>query len=170
MLENVTGKSMNTPLDHLPGQGRQMLVQLRPRGCGRGQSGVEFAFVATIAMIVLFVAVQFAMIGRAALALAQMTYQGARYASVHPDCGLDNCTNGETGIQGFMLQVGSPTFSGNSGNLTVTVSKGPPRNFGDSITISSSFILPSSVLVLPNPFFGIPFPGTLTSTQTAMSE
>jgi hypothetical protein len=164
------GKSMNTRRDHLPARGRQMLVQLRPRGCGRGQSGVEFAFVATIAMIVLFVAVQFAMIGRAALALAQMTYQGARYASVHPDCDKLSCTNGETGIQDFMLQVGSPTFSNNSANLTVNVSLAPPRNFGDSVTISSTFTLPSSVLVLPNPFFGIPFPGTLTSTQTAMSE
>jgi hypothetical protein len=123
-------------------------------------------------MIVLFVGVQFAMIGRTALALGQMTYQGARYAAVHPDCGNTACTITSPTIRNFMLQVGWPTFTNNSANLVVTVSPDipPSHTFGQAVTVTSSFTLPPSVLVLPNPFLGIPFPATLTSSQTAMSE
>jgi hypothetical protein len=142
------------------------------RACG--QSGVEFALVATVAMIVLFVGVQFAMIGRAALALGQMTYQGARYASVHRDCYISSCdTTGQLTIRNFMLGVGSPTFNNDADKLViemVTPAEGTARTFGEPVTIKSTFTLPPSVQVLPNPFLGIPFPSTLTSSETAMSE
>ena len=51
----------------------------------RGQAMVEFAMVSTVAMFVLLVAIQYAMIGQAALAMSQAAFQGARYASVNPN-------------------------------------------------------------------------------------
>src|SRR5215469_342453 len=48
-----------------------------------GQAMVEFALVMFVALIVLFVAIQMAFIGQAALALGQMNYQGARFAAVN---------------------------------------------------------------------------------------
>src|ERR1700722_2958522 len=81
----------------------------------RGQAAVEFALVLTVAMIVLFVAVQMALIGQAALALGQMNYQGARYAAVHPDAGATSVPSGSTelSIQAYMLSVGSSTITNN---------------------------------------------------------
>jgi hypothetical protein len=60
-------------------------------------------------MIVLFVAVQLALIGEDALALGQMNYQGARWAAVN------TCATHAQVVQ-YMLSVGSPsvTMSGGS--------------------------------------------------------
>lgn len=154
----------------------------------RGQAMVEFALVAGIAMIILFVAVQFAMIGQVALALGQMNYQGARYASTHPGCG-DSTFNGgacigsdigKQNITAYMLAVGSPVFNANSSDLTVSCTNptdtSTPRPFGTTITCTAQFTLPSSVLFLPNPFmslypgFGIRFPTQLNSSETAMQQ
>src|SRR6266851_47845 len=55
----------------------------RPR---RGQALVEFALVLTIAVIVLFVSIQLALIGQLYLALGQMNYRGVRYAAISPTC------------------------------------------------------------------------------------
>ena len=155
------------------------------RANARGQAMVEFALVAGIAMIILFVAVQFAMIGQVALALGQMNYQGARYASTHPGCGdatFGACIGSDIGkqnITAYMLSVGSPIFNANSGNLTVSCTNptnNTPRPFGTQITCTASFTLPSSVLFLPNPFmslypgFGIKFPTQLNSSETAMQQ
>jgi hypothetical protein len=155
-------------------------------GCAnaRGQAMVEFALVAGIAMIILFMAVQFAMIGQVALALGQMNYQGARYASTHPGC-FDSgaCVGADAGkqnIRDYMLSVGSPVFNANSGNLTVSclpvIVGTTPRAFGTSIKCTASFTLPSSVLFLRNPFmslypgFGIKFPTQLNSSETTMQQ
>ncbi len=81
----------------------------------RGQAAVEFALVLTVAMIVLFVAIQLALIGEAALALGQMNYQGARYAAVNA------CATGSD-VATYMLYVGSPTVT-------------TPSNCGSALTI-----------------------------------
>jgi hypothetical protein len=158
------------------------------RANARGQAMVEFALVAGIAMIILFVAVQMAMIGQVALALGQMNYQGARYASTHPGCGDKtfnggSCIGADAGkqnITAYMLAVGSPVFNSNSSNLSVRCTPDPgtttPRAFGTSITCTAAFTLPSSVLFLPNPFmslypgFGINFPTQLNSSETTMQQ
>jgi Flp pilus assembly protein TadG len=145
--------------------------------CGRGgQAFVEFALILVVALIILFVAVQMALLGQASLALGQMNYQGARYAAQHPDCDLTSCANGEQSIQSFMLSVGSPTITQSNGQyLTITVNPSAPRQNFKSVQVNVSFDA-SPLLVLCKPsngscsFLGIPFPTTLQSSETAMTE
>lgn len=131
----------------------------------RGQAMVEFAMVLTVALMVLLLGIQYALIGQAALALNQVAYQGARYASVNPGASQSTITS-------YMLQVGSPTITkGNGQYLTITVNPTTtPRTFGQTVTVNLSFD-DSGQLFLPNPFLGvITFPTTLTSQESAMSE
>lgn len=144
----------------------------------RGQAAVEFALVLIVAMIVLFVAIQMAVIGQAALALGQMNYQGARYAAI-------NTTAPCSKVADYMQSVGSPTVTkagvhcGTGGGVQVTMtcptsaggtcSTSPGRAFGDPVQVSLTFDA-TSVLFLSPHFLGISLPTTLTSTETAMSE
>jgi len=165
------------------------------RACSsRAQAMVEFALVLIVAMTVLFVSIQMALIGQAALALGQMNYQAARYAAA-------NLTLGCTGVASYMASNGSPTVarkgvscpSGDSGCPSggPTVSSGQgvhacmvcstakssdctQRVFGDSVQLQVAFdatsvIFLSSNKTSPN-FFGIPFSAVLKSTETALSE
>src|SRR5713101_6770139 len=75
----------------------------------RGQAAVEFALVATVAMIVLFVAVQLALIGEDALALGQMNYQGARWFAVN------TCATTDQVVQ-YILYAGSPSVTNSGGS------------------------------------------------------
>src|SRR5882672_9869735 len=77
--------------------------------CAKGQAAVEFALISVVAMIVLFVAVQLALIGEDALALGQMNYQGARWAAVNT-CASDGQ------ILQYMLFSGSPTITKSGGS------------------------------------------------------
>lgn len=166
---------------------------------GRGQAAVEFALVATVAMIVLFVAVQLALIGEDALSLGQMNYQGARWAAVNT-CALD------TEIANYIVSVGSPSVAESGGtcgtqltmsitdyvtgaqttrsNIKGTACTNPPpsptqcaagvnqRTFGTPVTITLTFDA-SKAIFLGNGknWMGlISFPTTLTSTETAMAE
>jgi hypothetical protein len=70
---------------------------------------VEFALISIVAMIVLFVAVQLALIGEDALALGQMNYQGARWAAVNT-CATD------TDIKSYILASGSPSVTQSGGS------------------------------------------------------
>ena len=163
---------------------RLIATGLRARRCRPGQAAVEFALVLTVAMIVLFVAIQFALIGQAALALGQMNYQGARYAAVNT-CAQDQ------DIANYMCAVGSPTLTKNSGaNLKVFVNNGSattvsscsapsvssscstPRSMGASVTVKVTFDMSGAggILFVQSPFMGISFPTTLSSSETAMSE
>ncbi len=154
----------------------------------RGQAAVEFALVLTVAMIVLFVAIQFALIGQIALALGQMNYQAARYAAIHPGCGAgpSTCPNttscnqtasdpdkSSTAVLCYALSIASPTIKGGSITaFTVTPDPGtvgPDRSFGASVKVSVTYDV-TSQLFLPKNFLGLSFPTTLSSTETAMSE
>jgi Flp pilus assembly protein TadG len=124
---------------------------------------VEFAFALPILLVTLLVGIQFAIIGEAALALGQVNYQGARYAAVNTSATQD-------AVKTYMLSVASPTISANGGTyLTSTVSPAPPCTYGSSVTVSVSFNA-QSLLTLPNPFLGITFPTTLTSSESAFCE
>jgi hypothetical protein len=165
----------------------------------KGQAAVEFALISVVAMIVLFVAVQLALIGEDALALGQMNYQGARWAAVNT-C----ATNDE--IMKYILFSGSPsvTQSGgtcgtyltmlitdstptNSGGTSVpgsTCSSAPtattgcatPRSFGTQVTLKLTFGLDKAIFLLgtggsiTKPWLGISFPSQVQSTETARAE
>ncbi len=53
------------------------------KSLGRGQAAVEFALISVIALMVLLLGIQFAMIGQAALAVSQASDAIARYASIN---------------------------------------------------------------------------------------
>ena len=162
------------------------------QGNHRGQAAVEFALVAIVAMIVLFVAIQMAVIGQAALALGQMNYQGARFAAVN------TCATAQD-VADYMGTVGSPTvttprncgsslsvsliYGGTtttatpskcSGTVTPTTGCGSPRGFGNAVQVNVTFNAASLIFLstsTSNPnFFGIPFPTQLASMETAMTE
>jgi hypothetical protein len=62
------------------------------RGYARGQAMTEFVFIAFVAFIILFVAIQLAAIGREYMALGQLNYQVTRWAT-NP---ANNSTSGIT--------------------------------------------------------------------------
>jgi Flp pilus assembly protein TadG len=138
----------------------------------KGQAAVEFALISVVAMIVLFVAVQLALIGEDALALGQMNYQGARWAAVNT-CATD------AEILQYMLFSGSPTVTRSGGscgtyvkmditdtkaaaatrtNVAGTTCTAPtatncgagitPRTFGTSVTIKLTFGLDKAIFLL----------------------
>src|ERR1700694_1046215 len=119
---------------------------------GRGQAAVEFALVATVAMIVLFVAVQLALIGEDALALGQMNYQGARWAAVNT-CATDRQ------IVDYMLYSGSPSVTSSGGTcgtpLTFTIKDSlnltPPATRTGTIAAGSSSACPPAATSPPTP-------------------
>jgi Flp pilus assembly protein TadG len=156
---------MNTNIDR-KSKGRpprfDALVR-RLRGGSSAQSVVEFAFALPVVLMLLLVGIQFAIIGEASLALGQVNYQGARYAAVYT-----NSTQAQ--VQSYMLSVASPTIAANGGAyLTSTLSPAPPCTYGSSVTVSVSFNA-NSLMALPNPFLGINFPTTLTSSESAFCE
>jgi len=144
----------------------------RARRTNLGQAATEFALVAVVGLFVLLVGIQYALIGEAALALNQAAYQAARYAAV-------NESVDQTALQSYLSSVASPTIAKNSGAyLSVSLSPtGTPRAFQESLSVTLSFDLcHSGLLVLGasggscGSFLGVPFPSTLTATETAMSE
>ncbi len=135
----------------------------RLAGAGRAQAAVEFALILTVALIVLVIGVQFAIIGNAALALGQVNYQGARYAAVNPSAS-------QSAVQSYILSVASPTIRANNGSyLTTTLSPAPPCAFGATVKVSVTFDV-QHLLAVPNPFLGISFPTTLTNSESAFCE
>lgn len=144
---------------------RAMLAALmrRLKGASGAQSVVEFAIALPILLVTLVVGVQFAIIGAASLALGQVNYQGARYAAV-------NTSATQAQVKTYMLSVAAPSIKANSGSyLTATLSPAPPCAFGSSVTVTLSYSA-AHLLALPNPFMGIRFPTTLTSSESAFCE
>jgi Flp pilus assembly pilin Flp len=137
-----------------------------------GQAAVEFALVLPLVMVVLIASVQMALLGQIELALGQANYQGARFASLHPDCDVNGCTGGETApndsIKNYVLSVMSPTI--NSAKLNITATPTAPRGLGSSVVVKLTYDA-SGNLFLPQNFMGlINFPINLGSTQSAMSQ
>lgn len=147
----------------------------------RGQAAVEFALVLGIALIVLFVSVQLALIGQVDLALGQMNYQGARYAAIYPACtdaDATPCGPNNLTIEQYMLSVASPTITNlvNKDPSALTVSYSwtstngnSVRGFGDTVTIGCQLNI-SGILFLPSKFLGVGFPTTLNSQESAWTE
>src|SRR5690348_3748524 len=131
----------------------------------RGQASVELALLLPVALVLLILGIQFAIIGAAALGLGQANYQGARYAAVQCT-GSGSCSSGAD-VQTFMVNNASPIISASSGRyLSSTVTPAPPCTFGSTVTVSVTFDT-SHLIALPNPFFGISFPTSLSSSETA---
>ena len=129
---------------------------------------VEFALLATISLIVLMVGIQFAIIGQAALAVTQASYVASRTASVNTSVTNEN-------IGSVITNQLSPSITAPANALTVNmVTAGdatcvPNRIFGCQIAVTVTYDATSKI-ALPNPFLGISFPTSLSSTQKMMTE
>ena len=157
----------------------------------KGQAAVEFALISVVAMIVLFVAVQLALIGEDALALGQMNYQGARWAAVNT-CATD------AEIKSYILASGSPSVTQSGGSCgtylqmditdtktaqatrpnvtggscttpTPTACGGAgvtPRSFGTPVTITLRFGLDKAIFLLGS---GSNFSGSRTQSWLGLN-
>ncbi|HUY18059.1 MAG TPA: TadE/TadG family type IV pilus assembly protein [Candidatus Binataceae bacterium] len=132
----------------------------------RGQAMVEFAMIAVVAILVLFLGIQFALLGQAALAVSQLAYQGARYASINP-------TLSDAAVVTWMRGMASPTIANNNSsvlNITIT-SNASPRTFQQPVKVAVTLDpVAQKLILLPNPFFGISFGSKISSTQSAMVD
>lgn len=159
---------------------------LRKRA-SRGQSAVEFAMISVLALVVMLIGIQFALIGQAAVAVSQGSSALARYAasSVNNSLGTYNGSVAGSALPPAAQQVLSQSLNTNSWNdLTVTVSSktgsggtsSNPPNQGDQLTITLSYVT-TSKLALPNPFLAVPplfpgitFPASVGATDSQMYE
>jgi Flp pilus assembly protein TadG len=139
--------------------------RLRSGRISRGQSAVEFAMISVVALVVMLVGIQFALIGQAALAVSQASYLGARAASVDATLTSDSLS---TQISSQM----SPTITGATVTLTPTgaATCGPPRTFGCPFTVAVTYDASSKIFLPSNTLLGITFPTSLTFSETAMTE
>jgi Flp pilus assembly protein TadG len=152
----------------------------------RGQSAVEFALISVLALTVMLIGIQYALIGQAAVAVSQGSSTLARYVASNPNSLGTN--NGS--VKGSALPVGvkqllSQSILTNGGddltiNVTSTTGTGaaetdPPKQ-GDQLLLSLSYVT-TSKLAVPNPFLAVPplfpgitFPGTVGASNSQMYE
>ena len=182
----------------------------------KGQAMTEFVFMAFVAFIILFVAIQMAALGREATALGQLSYQAARWATnpanndskvvtTSPQCtDVAEFINAPASVSSQYKYVSatSPIATGYMGKIAFgnTVCGNPPPGgigvamacltAGGSVVTNCNVVRPvgtavqvtltmdtKNVLFLnldrsgnnPN-FLGIPFPKTLSSTQTMLTQ
>ena len=154
---------------------RTALPRLRRGLISRGQSMVEFALISTVAMMVMFIGIQFALIGQAALAVSQGASALARYAAVNPGA---LGTNGTVTLPTAAQQLLSSSILTNGGaDLTTTIASYTGTTttttsapaYTDRVVITLSYSAASKI-ALPNPFFGIQFPSTLAASDSQMYE
>lgn len=155
--------------------------RLRRSRISRGQSAVEFAMVAVLALTIMLVGVQFAMLGQAALAVSQGSSAIARYASVNES--TIPALSSFSGVPNTAMQaLLSPSILTNGGNdLTVTIVSytgtattitTTPVSLQDRLTVTLSYnAVTGNKIVLPNPFLGlVTFPPTLSAQDSQLYE
>jgi Flp pilus assembly protein TadG len=154
--------------DNRIGRALGALARRARRPMSRGQAMVEFGFIATLAILLLLVGIQLAVIGQADLAVGQSAYFGARYASV-------NYSQSTSAVATAMIDNASPTISKylTAGEITMTCANPTdctaPRPFGQQITITINYDATKN-LVLPKNFLGLTFPTSLSAQETTFGE
>jgi Flp pilus assembly protein TadG len=164
----------------------QGLRKLRGKWNNGGQSTVEFALGATLALVVTIVGIQFAIVGQAALAVSQGASALARWAAVNPGglgtyngsatmplpTGAENLlsptiTTSSTsgGTTTYDLSV---TVASYAGNTTTTTSTPVPAQ--DRVVISMSYNAASKIVLPSNTLLGISFPTTLSASDSQLYE
>lgn len=147
----------------------------------RGQSAVEFAMIATLALAVMLIGVQFAIIGQAALAVSQGASALARYASVNPGTVGDSTGNGAVTLNDPMKQLLSSSLGTNSwGDLTVTINSyqgttttqttGAPVATVDRLKINISYNAAGKIVLPSATLLGITFPTNLSASDSQLYE
>jgi hypothetical protein len=165
---------------------------LRGSQLTRGQSMVEFAMGAAVALAVMLIGIQFALIGQSALDVSQAAAALARYAAQNPGAlggpttplfngaapmplpgeaesllpasltGSSSATVKGKPVTTYNLTVNVASYSGS----TATTTNAPVQT--DRVVVSLSYDA-SNRLVLPSTtLLGISFPSTLTAADTQM--
>jgi len=159
----------------------------------KGQAMAEFMIAMIVSMIILFVAVQFAVIARDATALGQFTYQAARLAAA-PSCSGWDCTalvnhitssaNTSTNIMPQPVAVIvanngiSCSSSGPNGtpdgvvvtmNCPGTAGGCTQRKTGSQVQVVSAMSITHD-LFLGQLFLGVGFPSALSNQASAFTQ
>jgi Flp pilus assembly protein TadG len=143
----------------------------------RGQAMVEFALISVVALAVMVLGIQYALLGQAALAVSQGASALARYAATHPTTITSGTASGlPTAAQNLL----SPTImTGGGGDLAVTVASitgaGTPETgaiipSSDQVKITLSYTTASKIFLPSTTLLGATFPATIASTDSQMYE
>jgi len=149
----------------------------------RGQAAVEFAMISTLALFIMLVGVQYAMIGQAALAVSQGASALARYAAIYPGTIGGASGNGSVTLSGTAAQnlLSSSICGGSCSNLTATITSisattgtantaSNPPHYGDQLTITLNYDA-TDKLALPKTFMGmVTFPTALSASESQVYE
>jgi Flp pilus assembly protein TadG len=129
-----------------------------------GQAMVEFAMMSPILMVIVALAVQFAIMAQSALALSELASTASQYAA-------RNASADQSAVTTYVKSAASPSLMSNGGaDLSVGLSPtATPRTPGTSLTVTISYKTKSKI-ILPNPFLGVTLPASITDTGTAMGE
>jgi len=134
-----------------------------------GQALVEFVVSATVLLLLLFGAIQLAMIGDAALAVSQYAYAGVRYASIKAGtCSTQPCSTSSLGST-IQTSVYPSPFINDSGLATPTVSPGTVST-GQQITVTVSYNLSTGRKLFLSSFFGISLPTSLSNSESMLVQ
>jgi Flp pilus assembly protein TadG len=157
----------------------------------RGQSMVEFALGATVALAVMLIGIQFALIGQSALDVSQGAAALARYAAQNPGAlggntplyngavsmplpgeaesllpasltGSTTKTVGGKPVTTYNLTVNVASYSGSTASTT----NSPAQT--DRVVVSLSYNAANRMVLPPTTLLGISFPSTLTAADTQM--
>jgi Flp pilus assembly protein TadG len=171
-MTNRTDAKQNAPLANSP----------RRRRISRGQSLVEFALIATLALAVILVGVQFAIIGQAALAVSQGSSVLARYAAVNPGSfgtynSGSNSPIAASSLPSAASSLLSPTI--NDSNLTVSINSytgttttttSTPQATIDRVVVTLNYNATSKIVLPSSTLLGISFPTALSASDSRLYE
>jgi TadE-like protein len=152
-----------------------------------GQAMVETVIVISVILLILFGAIQLALIFNAALAVSEYSYTTARYAAVHgtgSTCSAAGygatlkssvsppptiCSSGFSGCSGSAtpLSIASVSCTTSAGSSDGTI------NQGDQITVQISYNLTTgNKIFFPSNFLGfrMGFPTSLSNSSSVMAE
>lgn len=137
---------------------------------------IEFALLASVLLFLAIGAIQLALIFNAALSVSQLSYAGARYASV-------NAGMTSTNVASYMKSnLASPTINESSGaNITVTLLNSSGSTIssvpasGNQFSVQVTYNLtasPNPKVFLPATFLGysLHLPTSVTNTTAVMAE
>jgi hypothetical protein len=135
---------------------------------------------ATLALALMLIGIQFAIIGQAALAVSQGSSTLARYAAVNP--GALGTYNGTATLDAGAQNLLSPsilTSTGGTSDLTVTINSytgttttqtSTPVASQDRLVINLSYNAAKKIVLPSSTLLGITFPSTLTAADSQLYE
>ena len=148
----------------------------------RGQSMVEFALMAPLALVIMLVGIQYAIIGQAAVAVSQGSAALARYAASNSKTAALGTYNGTGTLPPNAPSLLSETLCPGGtcpAGLTLTVASyqgttntttNAPQSQVDRLAVTLNYDATSKILVPTTWLFGIKFPTSLSSTDSQMYE